>query len=116
MAPATSFYWFRNRYKEYVPFSQKSDIVFCRDIPVFNIEYKLDDWRLYINSSKGSLKTALLHNSNKYAFLLIEHSVHLMDDTWTICDDLKVVPMILVSSSYTIFPCLLCEWDSRTRE
>lgn len=32
------------------------------------------DWRLFIDSSKRSIKAVLLHNTNVYAFILIAHS------------------------------------------
>lgn len=59
-------------------FSHKNDLVF------FNVrelllkmglsDYFLNDWRLYIDSFKRSLKCVLLHNGNRYGSILIAHS------------------------------------------
>ncbi|GFV68944.1 uncharacterized protein TNCV_2954091 [Trichonephila clavipes] len=92
--------------------------------------YEPEEWRLFINSSKRSLKAVLLHNGN---LVLVGHSVHLeecyenlefilnklsySDHKWTTCGDLKVISMLLgEQSGYTKFPCFLCEWDSRDRK
>lgn len=138
LAPGTSFSWYRSREKEFVSFfSQEGDLVFCSDVPGlmarFKIEYAPDEWRLFIDSSKRSLKAVLLHNGNKYASIPVGHSVHLKecyenlklvlsklcysDHKWTLCGDLKVISMLLgQQSGYTKFPCFLCEWDSRDRK
>ncbi|GFV82759.1 uncharacterized protein TNCV_4147271 [Trichonephila clavipes] len=95
--------------------------------------YEPEKWRLFIDSSKKSLKAVLLHNGNRYAFVPVGHSVHLKecyenlefifnklsysDHKWTICGDLKVISMLLgQQSGYTECPCFLCEWDSRFRK
>ncbi|GFV47826.1 uncharacterized protein TNCV_4803151 [Trichonephila clavipes] len=92
-----------------------------------------EEWRLFIDSSKRSLKAILLHNGNRYASVPVEHSVNLKecyenlefiinklsysDHKWTICGDLKVISMLLgQQSGYTWFPCFLCEWDSHDRK
>jgi hypothetical protein len=47
------------------------DLVFCTNVPglmeAFNIKYEPEEWRLFIDSSKRSLKAVLLHNGNNYA-------------------------------------------------
>ena len=109
----------------------------CTDIPgvmsSLKIEYVPEEWRLFIDSSKRSLKAVLLHNGNKYASVPVGHSVHLKEcyknldlvlnklfyseHKWTICGDLKIISMLLgQQSGYTKFPCFLCEWDSRDRK
>ena len=129
LAPGTSFSWYRSREKEFVSFfSQEGNLVLCSDVPglmaCFKIEYAPDEWRLFIDSSKRSLKAVLLHNGNKYASMPVGHLVHLKecyenlelilnklnysDHKWTLCGDLK--------SGYTKFPCFLCKWDSRDRK
>jgi len=40
-------------------------------------QYKPAEWRLFIDSSKQSLKYVLLHNAKTYAFFPIGHSVTL---------------------------------------
>lgn len=95
--------------------------------------YKANEWRLFIDSSKRSLKAVLLHNGNKYASVPVGYSVYLTETyknletllkaieykehDWMICGDLKILCMLLgQQSGYTKFPCFLCEWDSRTRD
>lgn len=134
----TTFSWFRYRERDFLPyFSEDRDLVFCNDVcglfNTFKIPYERTDWRLFIDSSKRSLKAVLLHNGNKYASIPIAHSVHLKeryenlkllldkikydDHEWTVCGDLKVISMILgQQGGYTKFPCFLCEWDSRDRK
>ena len=84
LALGTSFSWYRSREKEFVSFfSQEGDLAFCSDVPglmaCFKIEYAPDEWRLFIDSSKRSLKAVLLHNGNKYASMPDGHSVHLKE-------------------------------------
>jgi len=43
------------------------------------ITYNPENWRLFIDSSKTSLKAVLLHNTNKYASIPIAHSVYLKE-------------------------------------
>lgn len=137
LAPGTSFSFYRNRERDFIPhFAEEQDLVYCKDIPglvkMFNIEYDATEWRLFIDSSKRSLKAVLLHNGNKYASLPIAHSVHLKecyenlkhvlakinyeDHKWMVCGDLKVISMLLgQQGGYTKYPCFLCEWDSRDK-
>ena len=110
--------------------------VFCHDIGgllhAMGCVYDLKEWRLFIDSSKASLKSVLLHNGNRYASVLIVHSVHLKETyenikilitrikyfnhNWLICGDLKVLCMLLgQQGSYTKYPCFLCLWDSRSK-
>jgi hypothetical protein len=98
----------------------------------FGVEYKVNEWRLLIDSSKRSLKAVLLHNGNNNTSLSIGRSVQLQecyDDLelfltkigftahdWIICGDLKLVCMILgQQADYTKYQCFMCEWDSRAR-
>jgi hypothetical protein len=95
-------------------------------------QYRADDWRLFIDSSKASLKRVLLHNRNLFASIPIGHSVHLKESydtmkkvlqmikynehSWIICGDLKVLSTLLgMQGGYTKFPCFLCLWDSRSK-
>lgn len=137
--PNTTFYWYRNREKEFSPnFTKEGPLVYCNNIQglfkQLGLEvYDSNDWRLFIDSSKRSLKGVLLHNGNKFSSVPVAHSVHMKEtyeniDTllkkvkynehqWLICGDLKISGMILgQQSGYTKYPCFLCEWDSRARE
>ena len=88
------------------------------------------DWRLFIDSSKRSLKGVLLHNGNKYPSIPIAHSVHLMESCdnmellleaikyseyqWILCGDLKVIGLLMgMQAGFTKYCCFLCLWDSR---
>jgi hypothetical protein len=41
------------------------------------LEHTFVQWRLYIDSSKINLKTVLLHNGNKFAYIPMAHAVHI---------------------------------------
>jgi len=89
-------------------------LVACTDIDglmqTLNINHNALDWRLFIDSSKLSLKT-LLHNGNTLPSIPVGHSVYnkvsyenmkiLLDAInynklkWQICDDLKVIALLL---------------------
>lgn len=119
-------------------FSEENGITFCSDIKNLLIkmglkQYEPNDWRLFIDSSKRSLKCILLHNGNKYAGVPIAHSTKLKeeycnislvlnkikynDHKWQICVDLKMVNILLgQQSGYTKFPCFICLWDSRAKQ
>ncbi|GBM22989.1 hypothetical protein AVEN_172336-1 [Araneus ventricosus] len=137
LAPGVSFSWFRRQEKDSLPyFSEDVDLVYCSNIPglmaQFHLEYDAQEWRLFIDSCKRSLRAVLLHNGNKYASIPVGHSVHYKecyenlaiilnklkykDHMWTICGDSKVIAMLLgLQGGNTQYPCFLCEWDSRER-
>ena len=61
-------------------FTMVDDFVYCNNIQgllseIGLPEYNPDEWRLFIDSSKRSLKCVLLHNGNKFACVPIGHSV-----------------------------------------
>jgi hypothetical protein len=97
---------------------------------MLGVKYKTVEWRLFIDSSKGSLKGVLLHNGNCLASVPVAHSVHLKETyenlerllekinykqhQCMVCGDLKVLCMLLgQQQGYTKFPWYICEWDSR---
>ena len=69
----TNFTFYRNRDVEFIPlFNQTPELVYCSDIKRVLLmlgadKYNPNSWRLFINSSKPSLKCVLLYNTNKYA-------------------------------------------------
>ncbi|XP_076545221.1 uncharacterized protein LOC143305439 [Osmia lignaria lignaria] len=88
--------------------------------------------RLFIDSSKTSLKTVLLHNDNIYPSVPIAYrrkhkktydifktfllKINYNGYKWHICGDLKVIVILMsLQSGYTKYYCFLCEWDSRAR-
>ena len=76
-----------------------------------NIGHNLLDWRIFIDSSKLSLKAVLLHNGNTLPSISVGHSVHKKESyenmkilleainydkfKWQICGDLKWLPYYL---------------------
>ena len=62
-------------------FSMKGDLCYCNNIyglfSVFNIDYDVSEWRLFIDARKYSIKAVLLHNGNIYPSIPIDHSVTL---------------------------------------
>jgi len=61
--------FFRNRQDFYF---EENYLVYCNNtcavIDVLDHEYKTTEWRLFIDSSKTSLKAVLLHNGEKISF------------------------------------------------
>ena len=138
LQPGTLVTFYRKRHIEFMPyFTRENDIVYCNDVagllPQFGVhQYDLQDWRLFIDSSKRSLKCVLLHNGNLYGSVPLGHSTTLKEKyekikfalekisyrqhQWIICVDLKMVGFLLgLQGAFTKFPCFLCLWDSRAR-
>src|SRR5258705_1856737 len=129
---------FRSRESQYVEFfTHDGTITVCNDISgvmaALGRRHEAQDWRLFIDASKTSLKAVLLHNGNvmssvlvgyaslaKESYELLEHllkSIKYSDHKWIICGDLKIIAIILgMQKGYTKFCCFICEWDSRTRQ
>jgi len=89
------------------------------------MDYNAAEWRMFVDSSKRSLKAVLLYNGNTAASLPIAHSVTPKetyetlktlltsvkhdDHKWLICGDLKVIVIMLgLQSGYSKFSCFLC--------
>jgi len=129
---------FRFREAKLLPYFQEDEnIVFCNNIPglvkEMGIEFRAEDWRLFLDSSTRSFKCVLLHNGNKYAALPIAYSKTLKEEYTNIkmvleklcynehqlliCVDLKMVNFLLgQQSGFTKYPCFICMWDSRARQ
>ena len=81
-----SITFYCTREKELLPhFSKKEEAVYSKDIKKLLLkigvpQYRAQEWRLFINSSKRSLKYVLLHNGNKYASLPFGHLTKLKKD------------------------------------
>ena len=70
----TKVCFYRGRHEEFKDlFSQEDGVVFCNYVcsvmEVLGHEYNPDQWRLFIDSSKVSLKLVLLHNGKRYSQL-----------------------------------------------
>lgn len=99
----------------------------------FREPYNSNEWRLFIDSSKQSLKAVLLHQGNSKPSIPLAHAVNMKESydsiamlldlinykhhDWKICADLKVVAMVTgLQLGYTKYMCFLCKWDSRARQ
>ena len=134
----TIAYFYRDREKEFRKFfrnNTENSLVNCSDVKGLIGElkpnvYQDEEWRLFIDSSKRSLKAVLLHNGNRFAPIPIAHLTKLKETyenlkivlnkikysehQWQLCGDLKIATLILgQQSGYTKNPCFLCLWDSR---
>lgn len=128
---------FRRRdsdFKQCFVVNNEKDFVYCYDIDALmltmGINYMAHEWRLFIDSSKNSLKAVLLHRTNKQPPMPIAYgtdtkenykkmefilkSVNYSQHGWRICCDLKVVNMLAgMGEGYVKHMCFLCDWDSR---
>ena len=84
-----------------------------------------NEWLLFLNSSKRSLKAVLLQNDNAKPSVPVAHSVHLKESyrsieillnaikysnyKWKICGDLKVIGILMgMQGGFTKYCCFLC--------
>jgi hypothetical protein len=117
LVSGVKFSWYRNREKEFRKYYTHEDqLQLCTDIrnllhQLGEKEYDSSTWRLFIDSSKRSLKAVLLHNSNVLVFIPLEHSTKLSESyetlklllerikyhehEWQICGDLNVIELLL---------------------
>jgi len=110
--------------------------VACKNVDglfkALNTSHCSDEWRLFIDPLKVSLKAVFLHNGNVLPSIPVAHPfvIKESDDSmkqllqyikydtykWNICPDLKVISLLLgLQLSYTKFPCFLRDWDSRDK-
>ena len=139
LSAGTKVTFYHTREKELLPyFCLEDGLVYCKDVEglLLNMgvpEYRYQDWRLFIDSSKRSLKCVLLHNGNQYASVPIGHSTKLKEEynnikrvseklkhhehQWLICVNVKMINFLLgQQSGYTKYPCFMCLWNSRARD
>ena len=123
----TKITFYRHRDKALSDYFTKEDnFVFCKNVKSLLIamrvlQYKPGEWRLFIDSSKQSLKCVLLHNASIYAGVPNGHSVTLKESystvrmvlqklcynehKWAICVDLKMVNILLgQQAGYVKYP------------
>jgi len=107
--------------------------MFCSDVcsimEVFGHEYNPDQWHLFIDSSKVSLKVVLLNNRNRFTSIPLAHATNMKkyyesmklllgmikydEFKWKLCGDPKVVALLFgMQLRYTNYCCFLCKWDS----
>lgn len=138
LASGTKISMYRERHRSLsFLFEKQGDLSYCNDINSLlnelGVVHVPNEWRLFIDSSKLSLKAVLLHIGNKYPSVPVGYAVHMKETyhnmeelllriqyskhQWAICGDLKVIGLLLgMQSGYTKYCCFLCEWDSRARE
>ncbi|KAK4878970.1 hypothetical protein RN001_007116 [Aquatica leii] len=86
LQPDINITFYRKRDKDLLPFySEENNLVFCNNIKgllqkMGLSEYTPDEWRLFIDSSRRSLKCVLLHNGNKYGSIPIGHSTSMKEE------------------------------------
>ena len=93
----------------------------------------VSDWRLFIGSSKQSLKAVLQHNGNVYPSIPIAHSVRMKEDRESVkilleltrynnhdsdvCGDFKMIAFLLgLQGGYRKHSCFFCLRDCRADE
>ena len=94
-------------------------------------EYNPYKWRLFVDSSKLSLKVVLFHNGNKFPSVPLAHAANMKENyenmklhlgnikcdefKWKLCGDLKVSLLLGMQLGYTKYCCFLSEWDRRDK-
>ena len=115
-------------------FSADGELCYCNNTPGLfesvGIEYDPGHWRLFVDSSKESMKAVLIHNGNTLPSVPVAYSTTMKENyltlqlileklnyntnRWLICADLKVVAILTrLEVGYTKYCCFLCSWDSR---
>ncbi|UYV81646.1 hypothetical protein LAZ67_20001789 [Cordylochernes scorpioides] len=126
---AQKYAFFRKRQDEFQDFySQENDLVYCNNVvslmEALGHDHDTEEWRLFIDSSKISMKAVLLHNGNKFPSVPIAHASNMKETYenrklllkkieyerygWKICSDLKFVALLRgLQLGYTKFCCFL---------
>jgi hypothetical protein len=103
----------------------------CNDfggtVAALYINHSPEEWRLFIDSTKLSLKAVLLHYSNmmpsnsswpcsQYGDMKLLNCINYKKYQWKLYRDLKVVAVLLgLQQGYTKVCCFLCERASRAK-
>ena len=97
-----------------------------------HMRHKPEQWRLFFDASKTSLKAVFLHNGNKLPSIPVacapstKETYTTMNNIlvepdykkyrWEVCGDFKVVAALLgLQAGYTKYSCFLCEGNSCAR-
>lgn len=139
LAPGVRIYDARGRQREFMKFFDRNEtntFAYCNDIPGLvlamysDYQYDPNDFRLFIDSSKYSLKAVLLYKDNTRSSVPIAistettenyqsmkkiiDSVKYVNHQWKICADLKVISLLRgLQLGWTKNMCFLCQWDTR---
>lgn len=107
--------YFRKREEMFLDFfSEDKYFVYCHDIKgllslLGVTSYSSTESRLFLDSSKRSLKYVLLHNGNIYGAVTIGHSVHLREEY----NDIKSMINLLKYSDHNWIICVDLCLDNR---
>lgn len=117
-------------------FERKDQLIYCNDIVrlfyTMNQEFIPNEWRLFIDGNKTSLKVVMLHNGNEKPSIPIAYAVGVKEQysvmkdiiqciqyhrfKFQIVADFKVIGILMgLQSGYTTHCCYLCLWNSRDR-
>jgi hypothetical protein len=102
------FFWYGNREKQFRKYyAQEDQLVFRTDIrnllhQLGQGEYDPSTWRIFIDSSKRSLKAVLLHNRNVLASIPLAHSTKLSESYETLKLVLKKLNTSSMSGKYVV--------------
>ena len=108
--------------------------MFCNDVrsimEVLGHEYNPDQWRLFTDSSKVSLKVVLLHNGNRFPSVPLAHAANMKESyesmklllgkikydefKWKWCQSCGIVTQN--ATRLHRYSCFLCEWDSQDKK
>lgn len=137
LAPDVRIYGAINRHRRFTGFFRSiedNSLAFCTDIRGLIVtmqnEYNPEHWRLFIDSSKSSLKAVLLHTTNaknsvpialssntKEKYLSLKKFIELVkydEYMWKICANLKVMALLRgMQLGYTKNMCFMYLWDTR---
>jgi hypothetical protein len=114
-------------------FSQEDGVIFCSDVrsgmEVLGHDYNPDQWCLFIDSSKVSLKVVFFHNRNRFPSVPLAHAANINESyesmklllgkiryvefKWKLRGDLKVMALLLGMQLRYTNCCFQCDWDSR---
>jgi len=89
----TKLCFYHGRHEEFKDFfSQEDGVMFCDDVcsvmEVLRHEYNPDQWLLFIDSSKVSLKVFLLHKGNRFPSVPLHHASNMEEifiKAWSYC-------------------------------
>lgn len=116
---------------------EETQMTYCWNIRLLFIRIKHphvpQEWRLFIDGGKDSLKAVLLHNTNVYPSIPIAHGdkvketyenigailklIQYDEYKWQICADLKIVAILMgLTGGYAKHQCFLCLWEGRKNE
>lgn len=82
--PQTRISVYRQRDAEFLDFfEEESDLVYCTNVEglmsKLGYNYSPDQWRLFIDSSKSSLKAVLLHIGNDLSSVPAAYGIHVKE-------------------------------------